>query len=299
MKRAVLTLALLLATPTVYADANDPAAAQALFDEGRKLVLEGNCEAAIPKFTASHKLDPSPGPLLNLADCLAKTGRTASAWARFREAASMLKAAGQNDRAAFARQRADELEPSLARLTVRSSEPNVEVLRDGAVLDGAVLGVAVPVDPGAHEIEARAPGKLPYRKRVEVAASASVSVEIPKLADAPIAPAPVADTSSSRRTVAILVGSAGVVGLGFGAAFGLGAASQWSDAKKSCEGTVCDRAGFDAANAAQTSAVRSNIAFALGGVALAAGVVLWITAPSAPRVGVAPGVGTLSVVGRF
>jgi tetratricopeptide (TPR) repeat protein len=69
----------------------DKAAAQTLFDEGRKLMAKGMFADACPKLAESQKLDPGVGTQFNLSDCYEKMGQTASAWAGFLEAASARK----------------------------------------------------------------------------------------------------------------------------------------------------------------------------------------------------------------
>ena len=84
----------------------DKAAAQSLFDEGRKLMTEGKFAQACPKLAESQKLDPGVGTQFNLADCYERLGQTASAWAGFLEAASTAKSMGQGEREKVARERA-------------------------------------------------------------------------------------------------------------------------------------------------------------------------------------------------
>src|SRR3984885_15543934 len=87
--------------------------AEALFEEGRKLVADGNFAEACPKFADSQRLDPSPATLLNLASCYEKSGRTASAWATYREAASADSAAGRAEYITTAQRHAEALGPRL------------------------------------------------------------------------------------------------------------------------------------------------------------------------------------------
>src|SRR5262245_16290948 len=81
-----------------------PAAAQALFDEAQKRVAAGDYEQACPKFKASYALDPGGGTLLNLADCLEKQGRTASAWSTFKDALVLARRDGRSERVEYAQQ---------------------------------------------------------------------------------------------------------------------------------------------------------------------------------------------------
>src|ERR1051326_9215354 len=102
-KRSVLLVvtAVLLAAP-VHAEptASDKAAAEGLFGDARKLMEAGNYREACPKLEASQRLDPGVGTLLNLADCYEHSGRTASAWMEFLEAASAARESGSADREA-------------------------------------------------------------------------------------------------------------------------------------------------------------------------------------------------------
>src|SRR6185437_15434982 len=75
--------------PARAQNASDKAAAEALFDAAKKLYADKKYAEACTRFDASEKLDRGIGTLLYLADCYEHVGRTASAWATFREAESL------------------------------------------------------------------------------------------------------------------------------------------------------------------------------------------------------------------
>ena len=181
---AVCALSSLVSTAAAQAG-NDKAAAEALFDEGRKLMADHQFAQACAKFEASQRLDPGVGTMLNLADCYEKAGRTASAWAEFRETISAAHEAGSAERERVARQRVQQLEPKLSYLTIVPWQgQEVSVSRDGVAIDPGVLGTAIPVDPGTHVISASATGKRSWSTDVVVGDHADrVSVSVPILPD--------------------------------------------------------------------------------------------------------------------
>ncbi|HKO48650.1 MAG TPA: hypothetical protein VJV79_13055 [Polyangiaceae bacterium] len=162
----------------------DPAAAEALFREGRTLLEQGEISAACEKLEASNALEPSAGTLLNLATCRLKQGRTATAWAHFSSAERIARNQSRPEQVAEAKRRASELEPRLSTLTLRApgGTPGLEVRRAGQPVPAASFGTAVPIDPGLVVIDASAPGYEAARLQVTVGASADHHVlEIPKL----------------------------------------------------------------------------------------------------------------------
>src|SRR5687767_5825288 len=98
----------------VYAaSAENAAAAESLFNEGKKLSTQGKWQEACLKFEESQRVDPGIGTLFQLANCHEKVGRTATAWAEFREVAASAKASGQGAREKVARERAAALENTI------------------------------------------------------------------------------------------------------------------------------------------------------------------------------------------
>jgi serine/threonine-protein kinase len=311
--RLALLGALLLSKPCWAQSVADKAAAEALFDEGVRLLDAGQYEAACKKLEDSQRVDPGIGTLLYLADCYEKSGRTASAWATFREAASLARNAGQMERAEIGMQRADRLEAKLSRLAIEVAEETraldgLSVRRGPEELSPAVFGAAIPVDPGKHRVVASAPGYLPYQTEVEVASNGeSVEVSIPALLPdpnaqkeakaaepepeparsevAPLPPAPPPPPpGKAQRMTGLILGGVGLVGFGVGGVFGLMAIDRNNEAFSSSGGNCGDvecppGPGNDLINEAYDLATVSTIAFIAGGAFAATGAVLYLTAP--------------------
>ncbi|MGH7269090.1 MAG: hypothetical protein ACREJ3_01560 [Polyangiaceae bacterium] len=186
---SALLLASLLQVATP-ARAGDPAAAEALFQEGKQLMSEERYDLACPKFEESQKADPGLGTQFHLADCWEHLGRQASAWALFLEVESEARTLGQVGRERVAKDRATALAPLLPKLVISphgaSGTPGLELRRDGEVIGREQWNVAVPVDPGVHVVAAFAPHKMPWETRVQVPAVGSwVTVNVPPLAEVP------------------------------------------------------------------------------------------------------------------
>jgi hypothetical protein len=320
-------VALLSASGSSHAAGNDKVAAEALFEQGRSLVAEGKFAEACPRFADSQRLDPSPGTLLNLASCYEKLGRTATAWATYREAASAANAAGRAEYVTSAQRHADSLAPRLAKLTATIAQPvdGLLVKRDGVEVTRAEWGVPIPIDSGSHTLDASAPGYKPWSSAVDVAKDgAQVSVTVPALEAAPVqapppapvqpapppapSPAPVApadtSTGSSQRILGVVVGSAGILGLGASAVFAVVAKNKYNDSLQNCPTNpdVCNKTGVSQRDDALTFGNVASVALGVGAAALVGGAILWFTAPSAPspapssassgvRVGATPMVG--------
>src|SRR5882672_2555090 len=74
------------------ANAQNGAAADALFQEGQAALERGDLDIACPKLRESDRLDPANGTKLNLADCEEKRGHLASAWELYRKLSETLPA---------------------------------------------------------------------------------------------------------------------------------------------------------------------------------------------------------------
>ena len=322
---AILAGAALAAHPAAASPA-DVAAAQGLYDEGRRLMKQGHFDAACPKLEESDRLDRSASTEYHLADCYAHVGKTASAWGLFLEVASQSRQQGRADAEQLARKRASELAPKVAHLTVvvppASQASGLQITRDGQALGSGQWGTAVPLDSGKHVIAATAPGHADWSTTIDVADGGAANVEVPALgaaqvAAAPVAPAeptapvapapppPEADRSggSPWKTIGLVGAGVGLATVGVGAFFGAQAISKNSDSSKDCAGDKCNAAGYATRNDALTSGNVSTVLIGAGAALLVGGAVLWLTAPGASSDGahaaLLVGPGSVGLAGSF
>lgn len=309
MKLATLLLLFASLSPAL---AEDKLAAESAFRAAKELERAGKLEQACPLYESSYRADPALGALLNLAHCHAQLGRTGTAWVEYREAVE-LATRKQDPRLDYAKQQLAELEPRLVRLRIEAP-PGVRVERDGTDLT-ALIGQELVVDPGTYRVRATAAAHVPWETSVGVAAPGeTVRVVVPALApiaeasptrpapapviaarvEPPRERAPVAPRPSRRRTIALVLGTGGLVTAGVGLGFGYHARSQWeaSRAPTSCDATnVCNAVGSAQIASARSSATIATLAVTGGAALVVTAGVVWLTAPSrreARRVVVAP-----------
>ncbi len=279
------------------AGADDKAAAQALFDEGRKLVDQGKYPEACAKLESSQRLDPGAGTLLWLATCYEKNGQTASAWVTYTDAAT-----ASRDRhpewASRAEARVKALLPTLSHLVIDVPAPpdGVVVKRDGIALDPGSYGSAMPVDPGHHSVDASAPNKLPFHKEVDVGPKGAQEKVTVSLEPAPVTqtdnhttttttttttPPPQTSSGGGMRIAGITMLGVGVAGAIVGGIFGGLAIGKKNDATPNCTSDFsrCNTAGKASVDDAMTFATISTIGIIAGGVLAAAGLTVFLLAP--------------------
>jgi hypothetical protein len=300
------------ATPTA-ASAKPPAlAAEAradtLFNAAKQLQDGGQLAEACPMFAESKRLAPGVGVTLHLGDCYERMGRTASAWAQYREAETMARAKHDDKRAGLAHDRAQALEPKVGRLTMSaSSAPHAgwQVQLDGTPVPPEMWNTAIAVDPIDHTVTVTAPGKPTRTLNVHLAAgnlAATVSLEESEAASPSAAAAATGSTfaaataaseagsaeaassgassdstapssSSSRAAVTRTWAELGLAGLG-AVGIGLGTVFLVKKNESMYNGNACDGPTED-----KQAAAASAISFSVGAVALASAVVLYLTTP--------------------
>ena len=282
--------------------------AERLFREGQKLLEERRYGEACPKFEAAYRKDQQLGTLLNLAYCHKEQGATWLAWVEFKEAEVKATELKRMDRRDFARRTMAELEKSLARVVIEPQQKVelTEVLVEDRRVPDAEKGIVFAAEPGERKLTFRAKGKQQVVKYITFAKSdrpqrvavppmedqeKEAFAETPAPAPAPEEPKPApaappaaeGERGSGQKTLAIVLGGVGLVAIGAGAVTGvmtLSNACTDSAKRDNPNGCPSNEEGRDKTRQGETTGMISNISFGVGGVALVAAVVLYLTAPS-------------------
>jgi hypothetical protein len=299
------------------------AAAETLFSDGERLLREGKTAAACDAFEASNRIEPRAGTLINLGLCREQNGQLASAWSAYKDAIARVK---DPNKKKIAEDRVAAIEPRLSYLTITVADDSrldgLVVTRNGRPVDSALWNRAFPVDGGSYALGGTAPGHVDWSSTIEVPKEAGkISVEVPRLNDAPklvapasTVPAPVTPQPAlvderpeapgmftGKRKLAVGVAAVGVVALAGGVVLGLQARGMRDDAFALCPdpATPCpdgDRAN-DLISSGRSRALLANVSYGVGGAALIGAGVLWfLGAPVTPerRIAVIPHAGAAS-----
>jgi hypothetical protein len=188
----------------------------------------------------------------------------------------------------------------------------VRVSMDGALLVDHIGAAALSVDPGEHtfRFDGANASQSVERKFVirdgeknrhlaiafgpsggVMAATVPLPAVVagPPLPSLPVPEQPSASSWSSQKSLALVAGGVGIVGIGVGSVFGAMTFSQWSKSKSECAASCApgSQAQSDK-NSASSSATISDVGFIAGGVLIVGGAVLWFTAPSGAQLQVTP-----------
>ena len=284
----------------VFAQTPRAQAADALFRQAKQLMEEGDLAAACEKFAASQALDPGLGTLLYLGDCYERAGRFASALSTFAAAAELGETRDDEARQRLASVRASALEPRVPTLTIQTGPApqaiELMITVNGSPIAASELDRPRPYDAGEYEIRFSAPGYEPFVSRIELKnGRGGVVIKVPRLLPvpspsiedpgaAPAARAGTGDSGGTQRVLGWVVGSTGLALLAVGGVFAGMAASANQDSKASCDPQDPNRCGPDGVrlrNDAKDYAGVATFGGLLGGLGLAGGLILYVTAPDA------------------
>ena len=333
-------LCLLSASPAAAASDEEKAGARAAATQGQAAFEKQRWAEALDLFTRAESLVHSPVHLLYKARSLVQLGQLVKARETYlsltREESTSTSPAVLKAREDAAKEEA-QLEPRLANLTVKLDGPgaadaNVEM--DGVKVPIALVGVALPADPGQHTLTATSNGSAsdPQTVMLKEGSTASITLLLKPTAGAtplvpPLTPDPAANPATTSatvdagnasgagnglRTASYVAFGVGVVGLAAGTVFALKANSKYSDANALCnDKDPCELSRADANQREQlgkdgdSAKTISIIGFVAGGVGVAAGTTLFILSGNkrseTARAGVQPwiGLGSVGLNGRF
>lgn len=311
----LLLVALNLAfSPRAYAQAVDDTtrnAARSLASQGKEALDKADYERARDLFHRAYTLVPAPTIALYEGRALLKLHRLVEAEEAFMRAArTVLDAESPEPFRKAVHDAEDELLALRARMpkvTIvtsgpGASDPQLSVTMDGRPLASALVGVELPIDPGQHTLQGVVPGGKPTDLVFSVAEKQSQKVELavaggqrvvvaqkPSVVAPPVAERPAASESAPspwHKRAGLIVGGVGVAGVATGIITGLLAGSRHSKAERECTDHTCveGSAGWDAVESFRTLRTVSTVGYIIGGVGLAAGTTLFLTAPSEPSV---------------
>lgn len=291
------------------------AAAELLLQEGKKQIAQGNLDAGCASFAKALELHKHPRMRINLADCMEKQGKLASAWAEYIETRRMATKLVEQDpseakRISYINEKIKALEPRLSYLLVIAEKkaPGLEIFRDKVPTPE---GTKVPVDTGSYTLTAKAPGYVAWSQSIKIQGEGSTqTLNIPPLSPDTASPPATASPSSSSpgqpaasvseqpapasskeiplvpgtpagsgRTIAgWTLSGVGLLAGGVGLFFGSKALSSYDEAKKLClDRKNCSPIAMGKRNDADSQATVANIAVGGGLLLLGAGAYLLLT----------------------
>lgn len=301
MKRIVLlTFAFTMFTASAFAQ-DDPrkAKGEALYKEAAALHDAGKESEALAKWREAYGVYPTPNILFSIAREEQLLGQNVAAIRDYRAALKdpLLNLSFHD----VAQQRIAELEKQTARIDV-TAPPGAAV-----TLDGAAVDASAPLDaaPGAHTVECTLSGK---KASQQVDAPVGQVTKVTLTIEASSVEPPRTETTSVAfppPTGAIILGGAGIVGLGLGVGFGVASQSKKSDFDNENCAVIGSAHCSDLHDSVGSSAAVSWVGYIAGGALLAGGVVWWLVAPrkETTSVSISPitghGVGGLQLRGSF
>lgn len=271
----VTALALAAGSASAAPTAKEKAEARTLVTEAKKATKEKRFADAEKALRRADELDPTPQNKLDLAQALSEQGKLVEGSKVLHDLADATDSSPAGKKAQDAAKKAlKELEPRIPWIQVEVTGPGAGVTVVTKLDDAEVDAVAeIPSNPGDHKVTISADGFDPAEKSFTLKEGAHEHLSF---ALAPSAAAKAASKGGGTLVPGLLGLGVGAVGLGLGIGFGVVALGQTSDAKKNCTGNICSPAAADDISASKTSGTISTAGFIVGGVGVAAGVVMLI-----------------------
>jgi hypothetical protein len=247
-----------------------------LFRAGREAFKGGDYSSALLRFREAYRLDPAPGTLLNQAVCEEKLGQLANAWQSYRHAIDSLPRS--DERISPALKRVVALEQRLAWVTIAldARAPKDTWVRRGEVeFTAAGLGVALPFDPGRHELLVGAPQRRARRYSFELLPGQHAQLVVhagPLLETAAPASAKAVDQARPRRGSSSRALGHALLGVAAAAVVvdtitGIMLLDRLRTVDERCENKLCDDEGYEAGESGRRLRAIFGVALAIGAVA--------------------------------
>jgi hypothetical protein len=253
--------------------AKDRADARALVQKAKAAAKAKKWGEAIEAYKKAEALDPSPQTELDLARAQASGGKLVDAEKGFAALAEATTPAAKKLNGAATSGLAD-VKKRMPHLKVNATPAGALVTVD----DQASAGSDIEVDPGDHKISIEAEGYESATRQVSLKEGEHEEIAVTLTKSAVAAKEPVKEESSASsgpsRVPAIVAFGVGAVGIGVGATFGAMAFSATNDAKQLCMGNACKPAAQPKIDESKRDGNISTVAFVIGGVGVATGVVL-------------------------
>jgi hypothetical protein len=313
---ALLTVALLSAPAWAAPSEADRATARSLADKGQAALERHDYRVAYDCFSGADALFHAPTLLLGLARAQAGLGALVNAGETYQRLVSEVVTPKSPrpfiEAVESGKKELERLKARIPNVIIQvTGAANAEVTLDGSLVPRDTLGVKRPVDPGPHVVRAEAGGlgAGPVTVTVEEGQTTKVTLELKPVrqpaqakpvgsapadsapaGSAPAGSAPAGSAPASKgapsglwRTLSIAafgVGGTGVVLSGITGSLALVAHNKLAS---QCGGGTCPPSQEDELKKFHTLATVATIGFVAGSVSLAAGGILFFTAPKAKQ----------------
>jgi hypothetical protein len=174
------------------------AAARGLFMEAERDEDALRWQEALEKLTRVSSIKLTPGVRYHRALCEEHLGQLVEALRDYKAAALQAREENAADVLRLVDKRVLDASARIPQLTIVivPSLPNVRVRLDGLPVREAV---ALPVDPGTHQVDAEAPGHIPSTQTITLEERASTSLEVKLDPTSPPSSAPAPAVSAARE----------------------------------------------------------------------------------------------------
>jgi hypothetical protein len=281
------------ATPTEA----DIRKARAQFQQGLALETAGDWPGALAIFQEVSAVKMSPQVRFNIALCEEHLGKLAMALGDYRLAASEADAERAPEVAAQAPGKVEALLARIPKVVVKrgAGADFATISLDGIALGAASVGGEMPIDPGPHTIEARAPGFNMFMTSFSIAEKEVKAVEV-TLAKATLAgvhspaeapeegrahgrdAAKSSEPGRATNVVPYVVGGVGVASLVSSGIFFLLRAGAVSDLDAMCgPERRCPAEAISTFDKGRTYTTVADVTLGLGVIGLGTGAVLYFT----------------------